>query len=90
MGEVGMAVQISMQTGVVGIIKYILYPYCFSLKYHYLKSSRDVTCALLSLIPLFVYFFVLPSLLHPSILFCYFYPRREARGYCNRSEPDVC
>ena len=37
------------------------------------KSSRDVTCTLLSLLPLFVYFFlVLPSLLHPSILlYCF-------------------
>ena len=26
----------------LGIIRYILHPYCFSLKYHYLKSSRDV------------------------------------------------
>ena len=40
-----------------GIIRYILHHYCFSLKYHYLKNSRDVTCTLLSLLPLFVYFF---------------------------------
>ncbi len=32
-------------------------------------TSRYVTCTLLSLLPLFIYFFVLPSLLHPSILF---------------------
>ena len=46
MDEVGMAVHESIQTRVVslGIIKYILHPYCFSLKYYHLKSHRDVTC----------------------------------------------
>ena len=29
MGEVGMAVQKGIQTRVVGIIRYILHPYCF-------------------------------------------------------------
>ena len=33
------------------------------------KSSRDVLCTLLSLLPLYAYFFDLPSLLHPSIFF---------------------
>ena len=33
MGEVGMAVQKSIQTRVVGIIRYMLHPYRFSLKY---------------------------------------------------------
>ena len=51
MGEVGMAVQESIQTRVVGIIHLTSL-----LLYHYLKSSSDVTCALLSLLPLFVYF----------------------------------
>ena len=46
------------------------------------KGSRDnkvhvtyllVTCTLLSLLPLFIYFFVLPSLLHPSIYFLCLY-----------------
>ena len=69
MGEVGMAVQKSIQTRVVGITRYMLHPYCFSSNGISVKSSRDVTCTLLSLLPLFVYFFVLPSLLHPSILF---------------------
>ena len=73
LGEVGTAVQKSIQTRVVGITRYMLHPYRFSLKYHYLKSSRDVTCILLSLLPLFVYSFVLPSLLHPSILSNCFY-----------------
>ena len=61
-----------IQTRVVGTIRYMLHPYCFSLKYHFLKSSSDVTCTLLSLLPLFVYFCVLPSLPHPSILFLMF------------------
>ena len=44
MVEVGMAVQKSVQTrgaARLGIIRYILHvhPYCFSLRYHYLKSS---------------------------------------------------
>ena len=64
-----MTVQKSIQTRVVGITRYILHHYCFSLKYHYLKSSRDVTSTLLSLLSLFGYFIVLPSLLHPSDLF---------------------
>ena len=62
-------VQKSIQIRIVGIIRYILQPYCFSSNGISVKSSRDVRCTLLSLLPLFVYFFVLPSLLHPSILF---------------------
>ena len=40
-----MVVQASVQTRVVGIIMYILHPYCFLLKYDYLwwKRHRDVT-----------------------------------------------
>ena len=45
----------------------MLHPYCFSSNGISVKSSRDVRCTLLSLLPLFVYFFVLPSLLYPSI-----------------------
>ena len=73
MGEVGMAVQKGIQTRVVGIIRYMLHSYCFSNNGISVKSSRDVRCTLLSLLPLFVYFFVLPSLLHPSILSFVFY-----------------
>ena len=50
MVEVGMAVQKVYNKGSrLGIIRYILHPYCFSLQYHYLKCSRDVRCTLLSL-----------------------------------------
>ena len=48
MVEVGMAVQKSTHANKgsrLGIM-YILHPYYFSLKYHYLKSSRDVTYTL--------------------------------------------
>ena len=46
----------------------------FLLKYHhYLKHSKDVTCTLFSLLPLFVDCFVLPSLLHPLIHSIVFY-----------------
>ena len=56
MGEVGMAVRKSIQTRVVGIIRYnMLHPYCFSSNGNSMKSSRDVQCTLLSLLPLFVY-----------------------------------
>ena len=43
----------------------MLHPYCFSSNGISVKSRMDVTCTL-SLLPLFVLFFVLPSLLHPS------------------------
>ena len=43
----------------------MLHPYCFSSNGISVKSSMDVTCTL-SLLPLFVLYFVLPSLLHPS------------------------
>ena len=42
MGEVGMAVQKIIQTRVVGIIRYMLHPYCFSSNGISVKSSRDV------------------------------------------------
>ena len=45
-----MADKKGMHARVVGIIRYIVHPYCFSLKYHYLKSCRDVLCTLLSLL----------------------------------------
>ena len=48
MVEVGMAVQNSIQTR-LGIIRYILHPYCFSSNGISVKSSRDVRCTLLSL-----------------------------------------
>ena len=56
MGEVGMGVLKGMQTRVVGI-RYMLHPYIF--------SSNGT----LSLLPLFAYFLVFPSLLHLSILY---------------------
>jgi hypothetical protein len=46
-----------------------VHPYCFLLKYHYSKSSRNV-CTLISLLPLYAHsVFDLLSLLHPSIFF---------------------
>ena len=55
--EVGMAGQKSMHTRVVGIVRYIVHPYCFSSIGISVKSSRDVVlCTLLSLLPLYAYF----------------------------------
>ena len=51
------------------VIVGMLHPYCFSSNGTSVKSSRDVRCTLLSLLPLFVYFFVLPSLLHLPLVF---------------------
>ena len=49
MGEVGMGTKKYTDKGIgLGIIRYILHLYCFSLKYHYLKNSRDVTAAFIS------------------------------------------
>ena len=51
MVQVGMAVQkkYTDKGSRLGIIRYVLHPYCFSLKYYYLKSSRDIRCTSLSL-----------------------------------------
>ena len=54
----------------VGIIRYTCAS--SSLKYHYLKSSRDVTCTLLSQLPLFAYLFCTAIPTSPSI-FLYLY-----------------
>lgn len=60
MSEVGqMLVQKSILTRVVGIIH-------LTSK----KQYRHVTCALYSLLPLFICFYVLPSLLHSSVFLC--------------------
>ena len=42
MGEAGMAVGKSIQTRVVGIIRYMLHPYCLSSNGVSVKTSRDV------------------------------------------------
>ena len=66
MGEVGMEVQKRAQTRavhvvIIGIIRYILHPYCFSSNGISVKSSRDVRCTLLP-------YNCEPQLVH--ILFC--------------------
>ena len=42
-----------MHTRVVGIIRYMVHPYRFSSNGISVKSSRDVLCTLLSLLPLY-------------------------------------
>ena len=67
--QVGMVVQKSTQTRVVGKITDKVHPYIlFSSNMVSMKTEvRDAPCLLFSLLLLFVYFFALPSLLASSI-----------------------
>ena len=57
-GEVGMAGQKSIETRIVGIIRYMLHPYFFSSNgIISVKRSRDFTCTLI----------IIPTTVNPEI-----------------------